>query len=199
MLWYSNLVLSNWLSIPRTSFPVRPEISLSPLRTSFLEPRNGLSSVPLLRLGLCCCLALVSLCLLRSNSDPTFDLPGTQRPGSFLIPRSSASVSLPQDLLRSCFPELSWTWNSALYKKKSLQENIEKLDLSDNQSDATVGNGYVSHRVTSASDDHIEPCLVVFRSAQLCVTLRRTGVFGVDIKGLVMFMRVLCCAREPRG
>ena len=33
-----------WLLIPRTGVPALPELSHSPLRTSFLAPRNGLSS-----------------------------------------------------------------------------------------------------------------------------------------------------------
>ena len=44
VLWYFNFVLSSWLSIPRPGFPVIPELSHTPLRTSFLAPRKGLSS-----------------------------------------------------------------------------------------------------------------------------------------------------------
>ena len=86
------------------------------------------------------CPALASQCLWQHLSDPTLDSPGRMKHptltrrialrSSFLIPNMLTSISTPQVLLRSFFPELSSTWcPTFLIERKWLQENIKKFTM----------------------------------------------------------------------
>ena len=76
------------------------------------------------------CLSLVSLNSMRQNLNPTLDSPGrlkclnmmksfALRSVGFLKPNMPTSISLPQPLLRSYFPECSSTWCSPCQLKEN--------------------------------------------------------------------------------